>query len=100
MKVVSVLSAKVRRLIGLVMMAMSFGGYIYAQSPVTIDTSNANLWVISNGTLSVHWLPGDGRVIVSGGRPLPMWNSLTRRTRTVSGPKASTWITPEALEAG
>jgi len=61
-KVVSVLSAKVRRLIGLVMMAMGFGGYICAQSPVTIDTSNANLWVISNGTLSVHWLPGDGRV--------------------------------------
>lgn len=36
--------------------------YTCGQSPITIDTSNPNLWVISNGALTVHWLPGDGRV--------------------------------------
>ena len=36
--------------------------YVRGQSPITIDTSNANLWVISNGVLTVHWLPGDGRI--------------------------------------
>ena len=32
------------------------------QSPITIDTSNANLWAISNGALTVKWLPGNGRI--------------------------------------
>jgi len=59
---VFVLWTEVRRLVPLVAIGISVGGYLCAQSPVTIDTSNANVWVISNGALTVRWLPGDGRV--------------------------------------
>src|SRR5215471_16639975 len=37
-------------------------GSAHAQSPISIDTSNASLWTISNGALTVHWRPGDGRI--------------------------------------
>src|SRR5437868_15322279 len=59
---VSVLSIKVRQLMALAAIAMTVGGYTCAQSQITIDTSNASAWVISNGVLTVRWLPGDGRV--------------------------------------
>jgi len=59
---VSVLSIKVRQLIALAAIGMTVGGYSCAQSQITIDTSNASAWVISNGVLTVRWLPGDGRV--------------------------------------
>ena len=33
-----------------------------AKAQITIDTSSATDWKISNGVITVDWLPGDGRI--------------------------------------
>ena len=33
-----------------------------SRAAITIDTSNSADWKISNGVLTVDWLPGDGRI--------------------------------------
>jgi hypothetical protein len=33
-----------------------------SNAQITIDTSSATDWKISNGIVNVDWLPGDGRI--------------------------------------
>lgn len=55
-------SSKTRQFLTVAILMIGGAAYTCAQSPITVDTSNASVWAISNGVLTVHWLPGDGRV--------------------------------------
>jgi hypothetical protein len=62
-------------------------GYMRGQSPITIDTSNANLWTISNGALTVHWMPGNGRINSIRWTAFPDQELIDQTNRDRNGPK-------------
>ena len=79
-----------RSLTGIVVLAtaMLFApGTMRGQSPITIDTSNANFWVISNGALTVHWVPGDGRINSIRWTAFPGQELVDQTNRDRKGPK-------------
>src|SRR6185312_10697115 len=59
---ISAFLSKVRQFLTLTTIVLAGAAYTFGQSPITIDTSNPAAWIISNGVLTVRWLPGDGRV--------------------------------------
>jgi hypothetical protein len=62
-------------------------GFLHGQSPITIDTSNASFWAISNGALTVHWRPGDGRLNSIRWTAFPDQELLDQTNRDRNGPK-------------
>jgi hypothetical protein len=48
-----------RKIVVGIAMLVAFGS---AHGQISLDTSNASLWTVSNGALTVHWRPGDGRI--------------------------------------
>ena len=57
----------------------------YAQ--ITIDTSNAKDWKISNGTITVDWLPSDGRIFSMHWNAFPSQELIDQTNRSSAGPK-------------
>jgi hypothetical protein len=62
-------------------------GSMHGQSPITIDTSNANLWTISNGAITVHWLPGNGRINSIRWTAFPDQELIDQTNTDRNGPK-------------
>ncbi len=58
-----------------------------ARAQVTIDTSNATDWKISNGVVSVDWLPGDGRIFSIHWTAFPDQEIIDTTNRNHNGPK-------------
>lgn len=55
--------------------------------PVSIDTSNPIDWKISNGALTVDWLPGDGRIFSMHWSAFPNQELIDQTNRSHAGPK-------------
>jgi hypothetical protein len=62
-------------------------GYTRSQAQITLDTSNANLWAISNGALMVKWLPGNGRITSIRWSAVPDQELIDQTNRDRNGPK-------------
>ncbi|HEY4380373.1 MAG TPA: hypothetical protein VGN01_08520 [Acidobacteriaceae bacterium] len=58
-----------------------------AHAQITIDTSNATDWKISNGVVSVDWLPGDGRIFSIHWSAFPSQEIIDTTNRDHNGPK-------------
>ncbi|HKV46510.1 MAG TPA: polysaccharide lyase family protein [Candidatus Acidoferrales bacterium] len=58
-----------------------------AQSPIAIDTSNPTTWVISNGALTVKWMPGNGRIFSIRWSAFPDQELIDQTNRDRNGPK-------------
>lgn len=56
-------------------------------SPISIDTSNPTDWKISNGVLTVDWLPGDGRIFSMHWSAFPNQELIDQTNRSHAGPK-------------
>ncbi|HEV2137093.1 MAG TPA: polysaccharide lyase family protein [Terracidiphilus sp.] len=56
-------------------------------SPISIDTSNSSDWKISNGVLTVDWLPGDGRIFSMHWSAFPNQEIIDQTNRSHAGPK-------------
>ncbi|HEV2323348.1 MAG TPA: hypothetical protein VGS10_05310, partial [Terracidiphilus sp.] len=56
-------------------------------SPISIDTSNSTDWKISNGALTVDWLPGDGRIFSIHWSAFPTQELIDQTNRSKAGPK-------------
>jgi hypothetical protein len=54
---------------------------------ITIDTSNSADWKISNGIISVDWLPNDGRVFSIHWSAFPNQEIIDQTNRDHNGPK-------------
>src|SRR5215469_185662 len=57
------------------------------QAQITIDTSNPSDWKISNGIISVHWLPSDGRIFSIHWSAFPDREIIDQTNRDHNGPK-------------
>jgi hypothetical protein len=60
---------------------------ISGTSPITIDTSNSVDWKISNGVLTVDWLPNDGRIFSIHWSAFPNQEIIDQTNRSKAGPK-------------
>jgi len=58
-----------------------------AQAQVTIDTSNTTDWKISNGVVTVDWLPGNGRIYSIHWSAFPSQEIIDQTNRDHNGPK-------------
>src|SRR5258707_9703553 len=58
-----------------------------AHAQITIDTSNATDWKISNGVITVDWLPGDGRIFSLHWAAFPNQEIIDQTNRDHNGPK-------------
>ncbi len=58
-----------------------------ASAAVTIDTTNPTDWKISNGVLTVDWLPGDGRIFSIHWAAFPNQELIDQTNRDHNGPK-------------
>ena len=58
-----------------------------SRAAITIDTSNSTDWKISNGVLTVDWLPGDGRIFSIHWTALPNQELIDQTNRDHNGPK-------------
>jgi rhamnogalacturonan endolyase len=58
-----------------------------ASAAITIDTTNASDWKISNGVLSLDWLPGDGRIFSIHWSAFPDQELIDQTNRNSKGPK-------------
>jgi hypothetical protein len=56
-------------------------------SPITIDTSSSTDWKISNGVLTVDWLPNDGRIFSMHWSVFPDQEIIDQTNRSKAGPK-------------
>src|SRR5215472_6836952 len=54
---------------------------------VTIDTSNSADWKISNGIITVDWLPSDGRIFSIHWSAFPNQEIIDQTNRDHNGPK-------------
>ena len=54
---------------------------------ITIDTSNATDWKISNGVITVDWLPGDGRIFSIHWSAFPNREIIDTTNKDHNGPK-------------
>ena len=72
----------------LLLAAMAF---LLSQTPlsaqITVDTSNATDWKISNGVITVDWLPGDGRIFSIHWTAFPDQELIDQTNRDSHGPK-------------
>ena len=55
--------------------------------PMSIDTSNSADWKISNGVVSVDWLPNDGRIFSMHWSQYPNQELIDQTNRSAAGPK-------------
>lgn len=55
--------------------------------PISIDTSNPVDWKISNGVLTVDWLPNDGRIFSMHWSAFPNQELIDQTNRSHAGPK-------------
>src|SRR5690242_11110469 len=62
-------------------------GITAANAAVSIDTSSATDWKIRNGTLSVDWLPGNGRIFSMHWNAFPNQELIDQTNRDHNGPK-------------
>jgi hypothetical protein len=58
-----------------------------APAQITIDTSKATDWKISNGVVNVDWLPGDGRIFSIHWSAFPNQEIIDRTNGDHNGPK-------------
>ncbi len=58
-----------------------------ANAQITIDTSNATDWKISNGVITVDWRPGDGRIFSIHWTSFPNQEIIDQTNRDHNGPK-------------
>lgn len=58
-----------------------------SSSTISIDTSNSTDWKISNGVLTVDWLPGDGRIFSMHWSAFPNQEIIDQTNRSKAGPK-------------
>ena len=58
-----------------------------AHAQITIDTSNATDWKITNGVITVDWLPGDGRIFSMHWNAFPNQEIIDTTNRDHNGPK-------------
>lgn len=58
-----------------------------AHAQITIDTSNSTDWKISNGVITVDWLPGDGRIFSIHWTAFPNEEIIDQTNRDHNGPK-------------
>ena len=58
-----------------------------SHAQVTIDTSNAKDWKISNGALTVDWLPSDGRIFSMHWNAFPSQEIIDQTNRSSAGAK-------------
>jgi hypothetical protein len=58
-----------------------------SRAAITIDTSNSTDWKISNGVLTVDWLPGDGRIFSIHWTALPNQELIDQTNRDHNRPK-------------
>lgn len=56
-------------------------------SPISIDTSNSSMWKISNGVLTVEWMPNDGRIFSVHWSAFPNQQLIDQTNRNREGPK-------------
>ncbi|HSU19206.1 MAG TPA: polysaccharide lyase family protein [Acidobacteriaceae bacterium] len=56
-------------------------------SPITIDTSSSTDWKISNGVLTVDWLPNDGRIFSMHWSAFPNQELIDQTNRSKAGAK-------------
>jgi hypothetical protein len=56
-------------------------------TPITIDTSSPTDWKISNGVLTVDWLPSDGRIFSMHWSAFPNQELIDQTNRSHAGPK-------------
>ena len=69
--------------IALVLLQTPFASH----AQITIDTSNAKDWKISNGVVTVDWLPGDGRIFSIHWNAFPDQEIIDQTNRSSAGPK-------------
>ncbi|HEU5341511.1 polysaccharide lyase family protein [Edaphobacter sp.] len=58
-----------------------------ARAQITIDTSNAKDWKVSNGVVSVDWLPGNGRIFGMHWSAFPNEQIIDQTNKDHNGPK-------------
>jgi hypothetical protein len=58
-----------------------------SRAAITIDTSNSTDWKISNGVLTVDWLPGSGRIFSIHWAAFPNQELIDQTNRDRNGPK-------------
>ena len=58
-----------------------------SRAAITIDTSNSTDWKISNGVLTVDWLPGGGRIFSIHWAAFPNQELIDQTNRDRNGPK-------------
>jgi hypothetical protein len=58
-----------------------------SRAAITIDTSKSTDWKISNGVLTVDWLPGDGRIFSIHWAAFPNQELIDQTNRDRNGPK-------------
>ena len=69
--------------IALVLLQTPFASH----AQITIDTSNANDWKISNGVVNVDWRPGDGRIFSIHWSAFPNQEIIDQTNRDSKGAK-------------
>jgi hypothetical protein len=69
--------------IALVLLQTPFAG----QAQITIDTSSATDWKISNGVVTADWRPGDGRIFSIHWNAFPDQEIIDQTNRDSKGPK-------------
>ncbi len=67
--------------------ALAIGAVNSADAAITVDTSNPNNWIISNGALTVNWLPGDGRIFSIHWSAFPNQELIDQTNTDRNGPK-------------
>lgn len=62
-------------------------GRAQTTGPISIDTSNPSDWKISNGALTVDWLPSDGRIFSMHWSAFPNQEIIDQTNTNRNGPK-------------
>ncbi len=70
-----------------VMALVLLGSALPSPAQITIDTSNATDWKISNGVITVDWLPGDGRIFSIHWVAFPNQEIIDQTNSDHNGPK-------------
>jgi hypothetical protein len=71
---------------GLAMLAVPLAK-AQTSGPISIDTSNSTDWKISNGVLTVDWLPNDGRIFSMHWSAFPNQEIIDQTNRSKAGAK-------------
>jgi hypothetical protein len=76
-----------RRLPAWIVFAIPFWFALNSTAQITIDTTNSNDWKISNGVLTVDWLPGNGRIFSMHWSAFPNQELIDQTNRDHNGAK-------------